>query len=110
MDSNLVWFILINPLIAAVLVHACLRKAPGTCAAVSGLSSILRLVAGIGVWFSFSRTIGQDPGFKFADEIPWLDFGTALRVPIGLVIDRLSAVMVLVVTGVGALIHIYSVI
>jgi NADH-quinone oxidoreductase subunit L len=39
-----------------------------------------------------------------------LDFGTALRVPIGLVIDRLSAVMVLVVTGVGALIHIYSII
>jgi NADH-quinone oxidoreductase subunit L len=110
MDSKLVWFILINPLIAAVLVHACLRKAPGTCAAVSVLSSILGLVAGIGVWFSFSRTIGQDPGFKFADEIPWLDFGTALRVPIGVLIDRLSAVMVLVVTGVGALIHIYSVI
>src|SRR5678815_927339 len=110
MDSNLVWFILINPLIAAVLVHACLRKLPGTCAAVSVLSSVLGLVAGIGVWFSFSQAIGHNPDHKFADEVPWLDFGTALRVPIGVVVDHLSAVMVLVVTGVGAFIHIYSLI
>jgi NADH-quinone oxidoreductase subunit L len=110
MESNLAWFILLNPLIAAILVHACLRRSPGTSAAASVLSSVLGLVAGIGVWFSYSRAIGHDPDYKLAAEIPWLDFGTALRIPIGLVIDRLSAVMVLVVTGVGALIHIYSIV
>src|SRR5204863_9046910 len=36
------------------------------------------------------------------------DFGPAFIVPIGLVIDDLSRVMLLVVTGIGALIHIYS--
>lgn len=38
----------------------------------------------------------------------WLGLG-ALKVSVGFVIDRISAIMVLVVTGVGALIHLFSV-
>jgi len=38
----------------------------------------------------------------------WIDTG-GLRVPFGIMLDPLSAVMVLLVTGVGALIHIYSI-
>ena len=41
-------------------------------------------------------------------EVPWLDFGPAFYVPIGVTIDALSKVMLLVVTGIGALVHIYS--
>ncbi len=108
MDPNLAWFILLNPLIAAVLVHFILRKSPGTCATVSVLSSVLGLIAAIAAFSSFSTAAGLKPDFKFVNEIRWLDFGTALRVPIGIVIDSLSAVMLLVVTGVGALVHIYS--
>lgn len=40
--------------------------------------------------------------------IPWIQAG-ALTVPFGFLIDPLSATMMLVVTGVGALIHIYSI-
>jgi NADH-quinone oxidoreductase subunit L len=39
---------------------------------------------------------------------PWVDVGT-LRADVGFWLDPLSAVMVLVVTGVGFLIHVYSV-
>ncbi len=39
---------------------------------------------------------------------PWLPVG-ALRVDVAFQLDQLSAVMLLVVTGVGALIHLYSV-
>jgi len=40
--------------------------------------------------------------------IPWIQVG-ALNVPFGLELDALSATMMLIVTGVGALIHIYSI-
>jgi NADH-quinone oxidoreductase subunit L len=38
----------------------------------------------------------------------WISIGT-FRVPFGLLFDQLTAVMVLLVTGVGSLIHIYSI-
>ncbi len=37
----------------------------------------------------------------------WIDAG-ALRIDVAMVVDRLSSVMILVVTGVGFLIHVYS--
>src|SRR5690349_1826384 len=43
-----------------------------------------------------------------APEFTWLDIRGTLQVPIGFVLDDLSRLMLLVVTGVGSLIHIYS--
>src|SRR5262249_16144775 len=43
-----------------------------------------------------------------AAQITWIDVAGALKVPIALTVDRLSRTMVLLVSGVGALIHIYS--
>ena len=100
MDPHLPWFILLNPLIASALIHLVLRRSPGTSAAVSVMSACFGLLASLAVWFS---PLPQAP-----PEVPWLDFGAALRVPIGLLVDPLSKVMLLVVTGIGALIHIYS--
>ncbi|HZS38626.1 MAG TPA: NADH-quinone oxidoreductase subunit L, partial [Polyangia bacterium] len=40
-------------------------------------------------------------------EAPWIMAGD-LKVPAGLMLDNLSAVMILVVTGIGFLIHVYS--
>ena len=42
-----------------------------------------------------------------ANEIPWIEL-PGFRVPIGVMVDALSKIMLLVVTGVGALVHIYS--
>ncbi len=100
MDPHLPWFILLNPLISAALIHLVLRRAPGTSAAVSVMSACFGLLAAVGIWFS------GEPGTPI--EVPWLDFGPALRIPIGFIIDPLSKLMLLVVTGIGALIHIYS--
>ena len=41
-------------------------------------------------------------------EIPWIDIKGIFHVPIGFVLDDLSRLMLLVVSGVGSLIHIYS--
>ena len=38
----------------------------------------------------------------------WIDVG-ALHVPFGFVVDQISAIMILVITGVGSLIHLFSV-
>ena len=43
-----------------------------------------------------------------APEFTWLDIAPIFHVPLGLTLDQLSRTMLLVVTGVGALIHIYS--
>src|SRR5205823_2435077 len=47
------------------------------------------------------------PEIKSA-EIPWIDLPGMLRVPIGFTLDHLSKTMLVLVTGVGGLIHIYS--
>jgi NADH-quinone oxidoreductase subunit L len=41
-------------------------------------------------------------------ELTWLDLKPILYVPIGFVLDDLSRTMLLLVTGVGAVIHVYS--
>ncbi len=102
MDPHLPWFILLNPLVSAALIHLVLRRSSGTSATVSVLSACFGLLAAVGIWFS-----GQSGA---PIEVPWLDFGPALRIPIGFIIDPLSRLMLLVVTGIGALIHIYSLI
>jgi len=43
-----------------------------------------------------------------AAQLTWIDIGGALKVPLGFTIDQLSKTMLLVVSGVGTAIHIYS--
>jgi NADH-quinone oxidoreductase subunit L len=100
MDPHLPWFILINPLVAAVLVHLVFRRSPGSATFISVGSACFGLIAAIGVWFS------QPAGSNI--EVPWLSLGDDLRIPIGFTVDSLSKVMLLVVTGIGALVHVYS--
>jgi NADH-quinone oxidoreductase subunit L len=54
--------------------------------------------------------VGGPHGLRFSQPylgFEWIDTG-GFRVPMSLLLDPLSAVMTLVVTGVGSLIHIYS--
>jgi NADH-quinone oxidoreductase subunit L len=55
------------------------------------------------------RRLGQAPaGTVLVDQVyRWMDVGR-LQVDVGLSLDALSSVMVLVITGVGFLIHVYS--
>jgi NADH-quinone oxidoreductase subunit L len=55
--------------------------------------------------------VGSEEGLRFSQPylgFEWMDVG-GFRVPVSLLVDPLSCVMMLVVTGVGALIHVYSV-
>ena len=59
---------------------------------------------------SFFGIVGALPALPYTETcpFPWLDIG-ALHVNFSFTLDQLSLVMLLVVTGVGFLIHIYSV-
>jgi NADH-quinone oxidoreductase subunit L len=56
------------------------------------------------------RSLRQAAGIPAAERlpIPWIAVGS-FEVPFGLLLDPLSCVMILVVTGIGSLIHVYSV-
>ncbi|HEX8311309.1 MAG TPA: NADH-quinone oxidoreductase subunit L [Chthoniobacteraceae bacterium] len=100
MDTHLPWFILLCPLVSAALIHLLLRRSPGLSETLSVAACGFALLASIGIWFSPIPTTQI--------EVPWLDFRPTLYVPIGFSIDALSKVMLLVVTGVGTLVHFYS--
>jgi len=94
------WFILGAPLASAVVIQLFSRKHRSISAMLSVLSVCITLVAAVFVF------IGPDS--TQPNEFPWLDFGPAFRVPIGVTVDHLSKIMLLIVTGIGALVHIYS--
>ncbi|MBN2113022.1 MAG: NADH-quinone oxidoreductase subunit L [Acidimicrobiia bacterium] len=65
----------------------------------------------VGAAFVLAAVAGGDflAGGAHATHIPWFDWLAPLGVRAGLLWDPLSALMALVVTGVGALIHLYSI-
>jgi NADH-quinone oxidoreductase subunit L len=59
--------------------------------------------------YAFAQVLSLSPGGALVQRVwPWIWAGT-LHVDVALRIDALSAVMVLIVSGVGFLIHVYSV-
>jgi NADH-quinone oxidoreductase subunit L len=98
MDPRFPWFILLAPLISAILIQLFTRKSRSLSATISVTSVAFTLVASL---FVFAGPDGTS-------EVPWLDFRPAFYVPIGVTIDGLSKLMLLVVTGIGALVHVYS--
>lgn len=98
MLQNLAWLILLAPLISAAVITLFTRSQPQLSARISIGSALLGFALSLGL---FVR------GSEFELAVPWLAVG-GLSVDIGLRVDTLSSLMLLVVTGVGSIIHIYS--
>jgi NADH-quinone oxidoreductase subunit L len=98
-NSSLPWLILLLPLASAAIITLFTRR-------FKTLSAGISIAAVFGSFFCscvvFTRIDIS------AAEFTWLDIRGTLQVPIGFVLDDLSRLMLLVVTGVGSLIHIYS--
>src|SRR6266700_5059935 len=93
------WLVLMTPLIsAAVITLFTLRWK-----AVSSFISI----AAVLVSFACSCFIFTQSGIATA-PFNWIDIPGAFKVPLGFTLDQLSKTMLLLVSGVGATIHIYS--
>src|SRR5437867_6218866 len=93
------WLVLLAPLVSAGLIALVTRRA-------RNLSAFISVVA-VSISFICSCVVFTRPEISAA-EIPWIEIRGFLRVPIGFTLDSLSKTMLVLVSGVGALIHIYS--
>ena len=98
MTQILPWLILFSPLFSAVVIVLCTQK-------LRNFSAYIALTAVLVSWGAAVFMVVQPDSMV---QVSWLDFGSMLQVPIGLKIDALSKTMLMVVTTIGALIHIYS--
>ncbi|PTY00780.1 NADH-quinone oxidoreductase subunit L [Verrucomicrobia bacterium LW23] len=96
--NALPWFLLVAPLLSAVVIFATLLRSPKVAAGISiGACAI-----------SFAIALGLKFGSLVAPvAIPWITL-PGLAIEIGFNADALAQMMLLVVTGVGLLVHIYS--
>ena len=99
--ENLPWLILFLPLLSVVVITLFTLRSK----TVSSLISIGAVATGFVMTLLFINA----NGFQFSGETStnWLSIG-GLQIDFGLKLDALSLMMLLVVTGVGGAIHIYS--
>ncbi len=114
MQSTLPALILISPLVGffinAVVLPLVLKgfaKTPantagGVATAFIGFSFILSVIA-------FSKLVGSDSAEPslVINCFEWFNFG-GLNIPFELRIDKLSGILVMIISGIGTLIHLYS--
>ncbi|MEP6777763.1 MAG: NADH-quinone oxidoreductase subunit L [Chthoniobacterales bacterium] len=99
MNSALPWYILFLPLFSAGTILIVTRRF----AVVSSFIS----VGAVLLSFIFSCALFVSP-LTHSLQLSWIDIKPVLYVPFGFVLDDLCKTMLLLVTGVGLLIHIYS--
>ena len=95
----LAWYALLLPLVSSIAIALFTRRS-------KVLSSVISIAAVL-VSFVCSCLIFAQSGTS-APEFTWIDFSGVFRVPFGFILDNLSKTMLLLVSGVGLLIHIYS--
>ncbi len=98
-NSSLPWFALILPLISAATITLFTRR-------FKQLSSFISVAAVLGSFLCSCLIFGQAD--LSATEWKWLDIPGVFTVPIGFILDDLSKMMLVLVSGVGSAIHIYS--
>src|SRR5213592_763621 len=99
MNSFYPWLILLAPFASATVITLFTLR-------WKSLSSTISITAVL-VSFGCSCLIFAQSATA-APEFVWLDITPIFRVPFGLTLDQLSRTMAVLVSGVGALIHIYS--
>jgi len=96
------WIILFLPLLAATVITLFTLR----CRTTSALISIGAIVTGFILTIAFIGANGFHPAVS-ETAVNWLSIG-GLQIDFGLKLDALSLMMLLIVTGVGGAIHIYS--
>ena len=99
MNSFLPWIILLAPLVSAALITLFTLRWKTLSSSIS--------IAAVLVSFTYSCLIFAHRTATAA-EFTWINISAAFQVPLGLTLDQLSRTMVVLVSGIGAAIHIYS--
>lgn len=101
----MLWLVILFPLLGAFLNGLILRKAPKPVSHIVGSAALVAaFFCALTVYIPWLAGGGEAQVFKGFD---WLEAG-GFRAPFQLILDRLSGLMMLIVTGIGSLIHIYA--
>jgi NADH-quinone oxidoreductase subunit L len=101
----MLWLMLLAPLCGAFLNGLVLRKAPKLVSHVVAVAAMaVSFAAALTVYLGMMKSGGAPQTYLAFD---WLDAGN-FHAPFKYIVDRLSGLMMLVVTGIGTLIHIYA--
>ncbi|MGH7681375.1 MAG: proton-conducting transporter membrane subunit, partial [Candidatus Eiseniibacteriota bacterium] len=107
MSLNLLWLVPVLPLLGAIVNGLGAGRLPRRLVSAIGTGTVgLAFVIALGCFFKL-LSVPAEERFFVQTLFGWIDSGD-LSVPVRLGLDPLSAVMMLVVTGVGFLIHVYS--
>ena len=99
-DSNtLAWAVLLLPLLVAAAILFGVKRWSGLSALLSTGSALVTLIC-------CAILAKQDEAA--AATFPWIDLGADFQVGIGLTLDDLSRGMMLIVTSIGFLVHLFS--
>ncbi len=101
------WLVLLFPLTGSIVIALGYRRWPGRTAGWIGTAAIsLAFIAALGAFFTL---LGEPAEERQLTSTAW-DYATSvgLDIQLGILVDPLSVVMCLIVTGVSALIHLYS--
>ena len=99
MNSFYPWLIILTPLASATVITLFTLRWKSLSGAIS-ITAVLVSFCCSCLVFAQSATS--------APECVWLDVPPIFRVPLGMTLDQLSRTMAVLVSGVGTLIHIYS--
>jgi NADH-quinone oxidoreductase subunit L len=101
--QDLAWVILLLPLLSALAITLGLRRDRTLTTSLS--------VGAVGLGFGLSVALfflyGLPGGSAAATPLPWLSVGS-FSVHVGLTVDPLSRLMLMVVTGISLLVHVFS--
>ncbi|MCX6115935.1 MAG: NADH-quinone oxidoreductase subunit L [Proteobacteria bacterium] len=101
----MLWIVLLAPLVGAIVNGLFLRKASKNVShGVGVLAMAVSFAAAVAVFMKMYSSNGE-PQIYFAFD--WLQAG-GFSAPFKYLVDHLSGMMMLVVTGIGTLIHIYA--
>jgi NADH-quinone oxidoreductase subunit L len=101
------WLVLLFPLLGSIAIALGFKAIPARAAGLIGTAAIgLAFVCGVAVLISL---LGEAPDARHHTSSLW-DYASVagLDIKLGVYVDPLSTFMVLVVTGVSTLIHLYS--
>ncbi|HVN87865.1 MAG TPA: NADH-quinone oxidoreductase subunit L [Candidatus Binatia bacterium] len=105
--ANHLWLIPALPLLG-VVINATLGQRLGRGLVAIVAPGVVGIAFAVSL-FTFASLLSLPSGTALTDTaFPWIHAG-ALQLDVGFRVDPLSAVMILVVTGVGFLIHVYSI-
>src|SRR5688572_14590906 len=110
-QTDFIRWIVFLPLLGALvngLLGAKIQKSMGKGAIGLIACAPVVIAFGLSVW-AFLILTGLEPQKRFLIDnlYRWIDLGS-LKVDMAFMVDPLSAVMILIVTGIGGLIHIYA--